>query len=243
MIASSTDTHPHLPVRLDVSWLGVVRHGQSTANVAWADAVAAGRHHAGIDHRDADVTLTATGREHAAGVGRWLAGLDAATAPQIVVVSPYRRCQQTLDIALATPGAPAPELVVTDERLRDQELGVLEWLTDDGITARYPEEAERRARTGRLYHRPPGGESWADVALRLRSLFADITDRWPGRRVLLVGHDLTARLARYLVEGLSEADLMASTASDPVANGSLTAWDRRDGHLTLVARHTTDHLA
>lgn len=241
-----TDDFPRLPMRLDVPWIAVIRHGQSTANAVWADAVKAGQLLAGIEERDADVPLTRLGRQHAAGVGRWLAGLDqAVTTRPVVVVSPYRRCQQTFAIALgvaAELGAPIPEAVVTDERLRDQELGVLEWLTDAGVAARFPEEERRRDRTGRLYYRPPGGESWADVALRLRSLFRDVADQWPGRRVVLVGHDLTARLGRYLFEGLNETQLMASVESDPVLNGSVTTWSKHDGALGLVERHSIDHL-
>jgi broad specificity phosphatase PhoE len=47
-------------------------------------------------------------------------------------------------------------------------------LTSHGIARRLPGEAARRARVGTLYHRPPGGESWADVALRLRTLLVEI---------------------------------------------------------------------
>jgi len=38
------------------------------------------------------------------------------------------------------------------------------------------QEAARRARLGKLYYRPPGGESWADVALRLRSFLSELRD-------------------------------------------------------------------
>jgi hypothetical protein len=31
----------------------------------------------------------------------------------------------------------------------------------------HPEQAEMRTRLGKFYHRPPSGESWCDVILRL----------------------------------------------------------------------------
>ncbi len=64
--------------------------------------------------------------------------------------------------------------VLTDERLRDRELGILDRLTRLGVKTRYPDEAERRLWLGKLYYRPPGGESWADVALRLRSILDEL---------------------------------------------------------------------
>ena len=45
-------------------------------------------------------------------------------------------------------------------------------MTRSGIREQYPEEAQRRDLLGKFYYRPPGGESWADVALRVRSLLA-----------------------------------------------------------------------
>ena len=45
-------------------------------------------------------------------------------------------------------------------------------MTGAGIREQYPDEAQRRDLLGKFYYRPPGGESWADVALRIRSLLA-----------------------------------------------------------------------
>ena len=73
-----------------------------------------------------------------------------------------------------------------DERLRDRELGILDRLTSAGVEARFLEEGERRRWLGKFYYRPPGGESWADVVLRLRSLLADLDREHPGQEVLLV---------------------------------------------------------
>src|SRR3546814_12403268 len=88
-------------------------------------------------------------------------------------VSPYRRARQTLAIALGEYAA----VVGVDERIRDRELGVLDRLTTNGVERLYPEEAERRRHLGKYYHRPPGGESWAAAALRLRSSLGDLFAR------------------------------------------------------------------
>ncbi|MEE3921664.1 histidine phosphatase family protein [Micromonospora sp. BRA006-A] len=88
----------------------------------------------------------------------------------MAVVSPYLRAVRTAELALDGTGIPAS----VDERLRDRELGVLDGLTAHGVTRRHPEEAQRRTRLGKFYYRPPGGESWTDVALRLRALLGDL---------------------------------------------------------------------
>ena len=46
-------------------------------------------------------------------------------------------------------------------------------LTAPAIEKEYPAEAARRRKMGELYYRPPGGESFLDVALRVRGLLRD----------------------------------------------------------------------
>ncbi len=109
-----------------------------------------------------------------------------------------------------------------DERLRDRELGVLDRLTFAGVKARYPEEAERRRWQGKFYHRPAGGESWVDVALRLRTWVADL-DRDPAaERLLVVSHDVVIALLRYVCEGLSEEQVLELARDTPLRNASLS---------------------
>ena len=53
---------------------------------------------------------------------------------------------------------------------------------------RFPFEAQRRQWLGKFYHRPPGGESWADVALRLRFFLAELPIATAPDRAVLVVH-------------------------------------------------------
>ncbi|GAA1756338.1 histidine phosphatase family protein [Luedemannella helvata] len=208
----------------ELDWLGIVRHGESTGNVAALAAETAGLEVIDIALRDADVPLSPTGRDQAAAVGRWLSDLPAGDRPEVVVVSTYARARETAELAVTGLGIPT----LVDERLRDRELGVLDLLTSHGVRARLPAEADRRHRLGKFYYRPPGGESWADVVLRLRGLLRDLRADHPGGRVLLVAHEALVLLTRYLVEQLTEEQLMAITRATTIANASLTSW-RRDG--------------
>jgi broad specificity phosphatase PhoE len=154
--------------------LDLVRHAESEGNLADLRAHEAGAAELVLAARDADVELSAGGLRQAEALGRWIAGLPADRAPQVVMASPYRRARQTAEAAIAGGDLGLPLLL--DERLRERELGVFDGLTAIGIRARYPEEAHRRARLGKFYYRPPGGESWTDVALRVRSLLGGLRD-------------------------------------------------------------------
>ncbi len=219
----------------ELSWLGIVRHGESTGNVAAAAAETGRLEQIDIPERDADVPLSDTGREQAAAVGTWL----ASRPPDVVVVSPYLRTVQTAETALADLGD-IP--VHRDERLRDRELGILDLLTTHGVQTRLPDEAIRRKRLGKFYYRPPGGESWADVALRLRSLLGDLRRDHDGGRVLLFGHEAIVFLLRYLIEGLDERQLMELAHDGTIANCSVTTWERSDGELRIVDFAKVYHL-
>ncbi len=212
--------------------LWLVRHGESTGNVAASVAAAAGREVIDIDLRDADVPLTEVGRDQASAVGRWFAGAAQTERPDMVWSSPYLRARQTAHIISSESRLPA---AAVDERLRDRELGVLDLLTSAGVEARFPEEAQRRRWLGKLYYRPPGGESWADVALRLRAFLADL-DRVAGSgRVLLVVHDAVILLLRYVCEAMTEDDLLNLSRTTTVRNASITHLVRPTGRGTWAA--------
>jgi broad specificity phosphatase PhoE len=225
----------------ELEWLAVVRHGESTGNTVAYKAEAAGIELIDIPERDPDVGLSDTGREQAAAVGRWLSSVPMDERPDVAVSSTYRRALQTAEIAAeAMGGLP----ILRDERLRDRELGILDLLTSHGVRARLPGEAARRERLGKFYYRPPGGESWADVALRLRSVLGDLRRDYADRRVLLFGHEAIVFLLRYVIEGLTEAELMTVVrTSATIGNCSITSWSRdADGVLRPSDFNRVDHL-
>ncbi|MEU4668073.1 histidine phosphatase family protein [Amycolatopsis sp. NPDC023774] len=229
-----------MTTRLD--WVGLLRHGQSTGNVAREAAEAAGREVIDIAERDADVPLSELGVLEARAAGEWLAG----EPPQLVVASPYLRSLDTARIALAVAeerGVEVPGGLYVDERLRDRELGVLDLLTSHGVAERWPDELRRKERHGKFYYRPPGGESWADVVLRVRSLLAELSAETPGLRVLFVAHEMTVFALQYVLEAVPERDLLATAARTDVPNASVTAWERgHDGGFRMTLAQETGHL-
>lgn len=208
----------------------LVRHGESVGNVAAARAYSDEQEVIDVACRDADVPLSETGAEQSRGLGDGLRALPAP--PDVVWCSPYVRAQETARIALESASLDLP--IRLDERLRDRELGVLDRLTMRGIRARYPDEAERRRWLGKFYHRPPGGESWADVALRLRTLIPEMDRVADGQRVLVVCHDAVVLLIRYICEQLGEEDVLELTSGKSVRNVSITRLERVDEHRWVM---------
>jgi broad specificity phosphatase PhoE len=221
----------------------LIRHGESEGNAAASAAQAAGLEVIDVKHRDADVPLSETGRMQAKALGQWLdqgLGLnESGQRPDSVWCSPYLRARQTAEIAGSEPSG-----LRIDERLRDRELGILDTLTALGVEVRYPLEARRRRWLGKFYYRPPGGESWADVVLRLRSLLVDLDRAEDGRCVALVCHDAVIWLLRYVCEGLGEETLLDLAAASVVRNGSVTRLVRPsgEGSWTVAAFDDVSHL-
>ncbi|NKZ06316.1 histidine phosphatase family protein [Actinomadura latina] len=226
-----------------LQWLNLTRHGESTGNLAYQAVRGTDAEEAGIPERDADVPLTDAGRAQAATLGRLLAALPADERPTHVVASPYLRTVDTAEIALAqVPYAARGGLTLrVDERLRDREQGALQGLTSLGVKRRFPDEAARLHQLGKFYYRPPGGESWADLALRLRSFYRDLEADAPGGRVLVVTHDAIIVMTRYLVEDLTEKDVM-DIERVPVANASLTRWRSDGSGLQAVCYNDCSHF-
>lgn len=233
---------PRWPERL---WL--VRHGQSAGNVARDDAMAGGLLRIPLDIRDVDVPLSPLGEEQARALGQWFANGEGGGIPDVLLTSPYFRARETARLFRAAGGTASGEAICADERLREKEFGILDGLTVAGIHAHEPQQAEFRQLLGKFYHRPPGGESWCDVIFRLRALLDTVSLHYGGRRVMIIAHQVVVLCLRYILENLSEAEILAIDRAGDVANCSITQYDfdpqgGKDGGLKLVRYNVTAPL-
>lgn len=229
------------------STLWIVRHGQSAGNVARDEATEAGLARIALTSRDVDVPLSDLGREQAQALGRWFASWHEEQRPEILLASPYVRAVQTAEIFRSAGGCPADEKICLDERLREKEFGVLDGLTVAGIHEFQPDQAEFRKLLGKFYHRPPGGEAWTDVIFRLRALMDTVSLHYGGRRVMIVAHQVVVLCLRYVIENLTEAEILAIDKQGDVANCAITEYTfdpkaGRDGGLVLSRYNVTAPL-
>ncbi len=200
-------------------------------------ALAAGLPELDLALRDMDVPLSELGETQARHLGAWFA---QRSGPSTVLCSPSRRAVDTARIAMAAAGMDAA--IGLDERLREREFGILDRLTKLGIEARFPEQAAARAFLGKFFHRPPGGESWADVAARVRAVLVELRLDHADEDVVVVTHQAVVMLFRYVLDELDEGALLDLDRQVQIANTAVTTYRFAEGRAELVAFNDSSHL-
>lgn len=209
----------------------LIRHGQSARNVMKDAAKAAGKQASYADGvRDQDTPLTDVGLLQAEAVGRWLGENytpDLALGHSSVkidafFVSPYLRTRQTAERIIHGMGYPIK--MVSEERVREIEFGILDGLTPEGIRAKYPEEVARRAKEGKYWYRAPGGESRPDVKDRLRSFLDTLCRDYREQRIVVICHSVVVLAFRSLLERWGEDQYLIVDKENDVLNCGITRY-------------------
>jgi len=224
---------PHLAAQVGAAqaqkWpqrLWLVRHGQSAGNVARDDAENARAAWIDLATRDVDTPLSTLGERQSRALGEWFGALPAAGRPTVVLSSPYVRSLRSAELIVeGLGGAGRAPAIVADERLREKEFGILDRMTVFGIKQTYPLLSEQRQHVGKFYFRPPGGESWCDVILRLRSVLDTLTREHSRQSVLIVAHQVVVNCFRYLFERMTEAEVLAIDREGDVPNCGVTFYE------------------
>ena len=172
---------------------------------------------------------------------RWLGGSRRKTPaerPNVLMCSPFVRARQTCTAVAMALGIDLDE-IQADERLREKEFGILDRHTKHGILSKFPELAAQRALVGKFYFRPPGGESWCDVILRVRSIVEVLRRDHVEDRVLIVAHQVIVNCFRYLLECMDEAKILAVDREADVPNCGITEYglDRKTTRRPIRLAH------
>lgn len=151
----------------------------------WLEMHAQTEHNAaGVASGHYDVELTAHGREQAQTVLRARYAdqrFDAAYA------SNTRRAYETACLMFADRKIP----IVQDVRLRECDYGIYEGR---------PRQEMEAARQSAIHAPYPDGESYDQVAERMRSFLAAIAAERDGQRLMLIGHAATLFTLRHLLQ-------------------------------------------
>lgn len=205
----------------DPQTIWLIRHGESVGNVARQQAERNQAKTIETPCREPDVELSENGVKQSERLSKWFAA--QTEKPTIIYSSPYLRAQITTQILLNHSGIDLD--IKTDERLREREFGVFDCLTKEGALEKFPELCDLRERWGKFYFRPPAGESWADVILRLRSFIETDLSKLADENVLIVTHEVVIRCFRYILENLSEHEIMTIDKASDVENGAVTSYE------------------
>ncbi|WP_433342652.1 histidine phosphatase family protein [Streptomyces sp. CA-253872] len=172
-----------------------------------------------------DPPLAEEGRAQAAAVARHLRG----TSVDAVISSPLRRCRETA-AALGLPHA-------VEEDLRETDFGTWEGLTFAEARAQDPDTFA--AWLADPAAAPPGGESFADVAVRVAAARERLRAAHAGRTVLLVSHVTPLKTLLRLALGAPPAALFRMDL-DPASLSALAVWS--DGNTSVRFLNSTAHL-
>ena len=164
-----------------------LRHGETDWN---AEGRLQGQH---------DVPLNGRGRDQAASAGRMVRDAFGAELDTLhFVASPLSRTRETMEIARTAMGLDA-KAYDTDERLVELSFGRWEGLIWPEVKAMDPWAAT--AREGNKWtFQPPGGESYAMLADRLRPWLDTVE-----RDTLVVSHGGVARVLMAMIGGVTTA--------------------------------------
>ena len=167
-----------------------IRHGETAFNAS------------GQLQGQRDIPLNARGREQASAVGRFLRKTYAAEIARLDATgafwaSPLGRTRETMERARTAMGL-APTVYKLDDRLKELTFG--EW---EGLTWREVERIDaagvRARKADKWGFTPPGGESYATLAMRVRA--------WLDERdgdCFVAAHGGIARALMFLIAGVAE---------------------------------------
>ena len=197
----------------------LIRHGQSQANLT--------RHFAG----HFDPALTELGLKQAACTADFLVTNYPITA---VYSSDLKRAFQTGEAVAEKLSLP----VRKDAGLREIYAGAWEGKTFDQISAQFPEEYHCWL-TDVGHCRPTGGESTAELALRMEDALRRIAEENPDSVVAVATHAMAIRALRSRVSGVG-VDGMKDIPW--TVNASVTELHYENGEFALGKIGQAEHL-
>lgn len=182
--------------------LVLIRHGESESLLAqrlakqgdlskWTEELKA-RH-------SSKYRLTSRGVKQAKIAGKWLVENISHTF-DAYFCSEYIRAIETA-AHLGLSGA----FWCTEFFLREQDQGVFAGLPSKEVLELYAQELERRS-TDAFYYQPPGGESIANLALRVDRWLSSLRAQYSGYRVVAVVHGSTLKAARLRLERMKQEE-------------------------------------
>lgn len=192
--------------------LVLVRHAESEGNTLSVDE------RAKFDKSTHSYGLTEKGKLQAKLTGDYLKAQYGTF--DTYYTSYYQRSRDTM--SLMYPGMKVYE----DPRLAEAQRGIYHFLTHEQIKEKYPEELERKSREGLYHYRPPSGENWPDVELRIHSFLTTLNRDQEDQKVLVVVHGHWMTLLQRLIHHHSIEESVERFKKGVVKNASVTIYNK-----------------
>ncbi|MFI5911597.1 histidine phosphatase family protein [Dactylosporangium sp. NPDC051541] len=197
--------------------LVVIRHGETPYT---AEKRYSGR---------GDIPLSPAGQDQAAKAA--LRARQVAPNLAAIISSPLKRCLETASALGDLP------LIIEDD-LIECDFGEWEGLTYGEVRDRYAAEQDRWLASTAVP--PPGGESFQQVAMRVRRVVRSLQDRFAGQEIAVVSHVTPIKL--LLRDALAASDsFLFRLYLDPCGLSVVDSWP--DGGVAVRSVNETAHLA
>ena len=184
-----------------------------------------------------DVPLSPEGEAQAKAVADRVAamlGRSSGAASPVVVTSPLVRCRRTAEVIAERIDAS----VLVEDGLTECDFGAWEGLTFAEVRQVWPDELDAWLASTQVA--PPGGESFAEVAARVRPVIARLATEYVGRVVVVVTHVTPIKLV--LRDALQATDgLLHRLYLDAAGISVVDYWP--DGGVAVRTVNDTAHLA
>jgi probable phosphoglycerate mutase len=179
-----------------------------------------------------DIPLSEEGEVQAMAAAGRVAGISQDVAG--ILSSPLKRCLRTAELISAAAGGASvtvlPELIECD-------FGDWEGLTFGEVRERWPVEMD--AWLGSTSVAPPGGESFQQVAKRVRGAMATLLSSYPASVIVVVSHVSPIKL--ILRDALAAGDaFLHRLFLDAAGVSTMDAWP--DGGIAVRSVNETAHL-
>lgn len=213
----------------------LVRHGESEGNFAQSRS-AKGDDSCWTEEfkqrHSSRYRLTSRGVQQAKVCGEWIQE-NIAKHFDRYYCSEYTRAMETAAY-LGFPDA----TWFSEFFLREQDQGVLAGKSLTELKEAYAHELERRSRDV-FYYQPPGGESIANLSLRVELWLSSLRQHSSGFSVVAVVHGNTLKAARILLERLKQEE-WSKLDEDPhyiAYNGQVVHYSRRNPTTGRIHNH------
>ncbi len=176
-----------------------------------------------------DPELTADGLAQAERVAAEVAKLE----PDFLISSPLKRARQTADAIARTTGL----TVIDDTDWYELSFGSWDGKSIEEVKAETPEDYQ--AWVNSSSHRPGGGESYDEAAVRIDAAMEKVLHLYPGKKVVVVTHNGVIKSAANLAIGGPNDGVFHMDAT-PCSISSVSLWPS-DGLRALRSFNERGH--
>lgn len=184
---------------------------------------------------DYDVPITSDGWEQARITGEYLRTKEISFA----ITSPMVRTRQTLE-GVINSWESKPKIII-NELIKEVNAGERYKVTSALFEQMFPGELAKKNKD-RYNYRPPNGESYADVLLRVFPAAQEILKQAEQENLLVVSHGTCIRILRQIIENLTPNQFLALPENDEPRNCSITHYVVQNRNATLQSYNICHYI-